>query len=69
MKQKAMDMDLQELREMRHDQINEENFSTPNMLKRRAFSYYKPNRDFGDDLEHLHLKKVDNGEFWNNGYR
>lgn len=37
--------------------------------KKRAYQYYLPNRDYGDDLENLTVKKVDNGEFWNNGYR
>lgn len=39
------------------------------MQKKRAYQYYHPNRDFADDLDFLQLKKVDNGEFWDNGYR
>ena len=39
------------------------------MKKKRDFQYYYPNRDYGDHLEHLTLKKVDNGEYWDNGYK
>jgi hypothetical protein len=51
------------------EQQSEFNFQTDTIKKKRAFQYYYPNRDFGDDLEHLTLKKVDNGEYWDNGYR
>lgn len=54
---------------MMNDQQNRYNFVPDNQAKRRAWSNYHPNRDYGDNLEHLHVKKVDNGEFWDNGYR
>ena len=57
------------LAEIHQDQHNEHDFVTETQKKKRAYQYYLPNRDFGDDLEHLTVKKVDNGEFWNNGYR
>lgn len=54
---------------MRYDQTNALNFETPNMRKRREFNYYYTGRDFDDALGDIMLKKVDNGEFWDNGYR
>ena len=54
---------------MHDDQHCEENFVSRNQAKRRAYSYYHPDRDYGDHLEHLQVKKVDNEEFWDNGYR
>ena len=54
---------------MYDDQQCSPDFITTNIAKRRAFQYYHPSRDYGDALEHLQLKKVDNGEFWDNGYR
>lgn len=60
---------LTQVAEFLNEEKNEINFSTKNQRKRREFSYYYANRDYGDDLEHLQLKKVDNGEFWDNGYR
>ena len=60
---------VEQLSMIKQDQHNEHNFVTETERKKRAYQYYHPNRDFGDDLEALTLKKVDNGEFWNNGYR
>lgn len=37
--------------------------------KIRAYSYYKPNREFSNEFESAKLKKVDDGTFINNGYR
>jgi len=54
---------------MLDDQHCELGFTTENQQKKRAYQYYHPNRDYGDHLEALQLKKVDNGEFWDNGYR
>ena len=64
-----LDENFQEFLEMHDDQHQEADFVTRNTLKRRAYSYYHPNRDYGDHLEHLQVKKVDNEEFWDNGYR
>ena len=60
---------MQEIMEMYDDQHSSPDFITRTIAKRRAYQYYHPNRDYGDDLEALQLKKVDNGEFWDNGYR
>ena len=38
-------------------------------IKKRTYSYYRPNREFSGDQESLKLKKVDDGTFTNNGYR
>ena len=54
--------------EMMNDQKNE-HMTTDMQRKLREHSYYYGNRDYGDDLLHLQQKKVENGEFWNNGYR
>lgn len=65
----TLDNNLMEFLEMHDDQHCEEDFVTRNQLKRRSYSNYHPNRDYGDHLEHLQVKKVDNEEFWDNGYR
>jgi hypothetical protein len=68
-RQRIIDENMMEVEEMRNDQVNAHDFVSDNQKKRRDFGYYHPNRDFNDELEHLQLKKVDNGEFWDNGYR
>ena len=37
--------------------------------KRRAYSYYYPNREFEGNKEGVKLKKIDDGTFVDNGYR
>jgi hypothetical protein len=37
--------------------------------KRRAYSYFHPNREFSGKIEDLKLKKIDDGTFSDNGYR
>mmetsp|Transcript_16052 Transcript_16052/g.27068 ORF Transcript_16052/g.27068 Transcript_16052/m.27068 type:complete len:383 (-) Transcript_16052:10-1158(-) len=58
-----------ELNEYENEVVNEYGFVTETLKKKREYNYQRPSRDFRDDLLHLHEKKLDNGEFWNNGYR
>ena len=37
--------------------------------KKREYMYFHPNREFSGKLESLKLKKVDDGNFIDNGYR
>lgn len=64
-----MQKNMERLVQIKNEQHNEIEFTTETERKRRKFQYYHPNRDYADELEHLTLKKVDNGEFWDNGYR
>jgi len=42
-----------EVLEMVDDQQSSPDFVTENQIKKRAYQYYYPNRDYGDDLEFL----------------
>ena len=67
--QKRADLLGDEFQEMMQDQYQHNDYVSNRMATVREYQYYYPNRDYGDDLEHLQVKKVDNGEFWDNGYR
>ena len=47
------DKNMQEIMEMYDDQQSAPDFITRTIAKKRAYQYYHPNRDYGDNLEAL----------------
>ena len=48
---------------------NGEFYETEEDKLKREYQYYRPNREFSDKRENMKLKKVDDGNFIDNGYR